>query len=685
MSLDRARLEFQLGGLFVEHSQVSTIADQILSLEPSWQNFVLDSVILLARTQPEIAGLFAGKSRSALRALGRNGCEDWLQAAITVYFEQGVEAATQHLNSLDDYIQQQRQRSRGLELPEVQRVLQFFMHGLDGRRMSIEASKECLTDSEILHLPIAVDYYSDRHQNFACFKAIAVHQWAQCRYGTWHADTIDQIPRKAPMLPTFHYLEVIRLNACLKRDYPGLARLMDQFQPETPDIWKPVEQTLSHPEASVADSIRLSQDWWDIPRPDPALFQGKLDPDKVQHTLEVRLQREARQFRDSISRLMSEQSDREEIKDSGGNNPALMKLEFIDNAQFELSSNGKTLILDTATRELMESIRQDLGQVPREYLEGIEPFDAKQDMLEIEDQSDSNPSDALKTYVYDEWDYQRNDHREDWCTLREKVLEPNFQSDFVQQTLQKYQGQIKSLKRSFEALRDEYHILKKQPDGEEPDLDAMVEALCDVRSGREMSSRLYRKAHRVERNIAVIFMVDMSGSTKGWINTTQRESLVMLAEAMQALNDRYAIYGFSGITRKRCDLFRVKSFDEDFDDEIQARISAIEPQEYTRMGVTIRHLSEQLHQVKARTKILITLSDGKPDDYDNYSGQYGIEDTRMALLEARQRGIHPFCITIDEQARDYLPHMYGDSRFILINDANKLPYRISEIYRNLTR
>jgi len=102
------------------------------------------------------------------------------------------------------------------------------------------------------------------------------------------------------------------------------------------------------------------------------------------------------------------------------------------------------------------------------------------------------------------------------------------------------------------------------------------------------------------------------------------------------------------------------------------------------MGVTIRHLSNLLESVNAKTKLLITLSDGKPDDYDSYHGEYGIEDTRMALFEARQQGIHPFCITIDEQARDYLPHMYGDSNYVVINDIQKLPYRISDIYRGLT-
>jgi nitric oxide reductase NorD protein len=160
---------------------------------------------------------------------------------------------------------------------------------------------------------------------------------------------------------------------------------------------------------------------------------------------------------------------------------------------------------------------------------------------------------------------------------------------------------------------------------------------------------------------------------------------VLLAEALETLGDRYAIYGFSGMTRKRCELYRIKSFDESYGDEIKARISGIEPQDYTRMGAAIRHLSKLLNEVDARTRILITLSDGKPDDYDGYRGDYGIEDTRRALMEARRDGIRPYCITIDAEARDYLPHMYGAAaNWSIVEKVEDLPRKVSDIYRRLT-
>jgi nitric oxide reductase NorD protein len=217
------------------------------------------------------------------------------------------------------------------------------------------------------------------------------------------------------------------------------------------------------------------------------------------------------------------------------------------------------------------------------------------------------------------------------------------------------------------------------------DIDALVESLIDLRQGMELPARLFVEHRRTDRHLAALFVVDMSGSTKGWINDAEREALVMLCQALEALGDRYAIYGFSGITRKRCEFHRVKRFDEPYGEAVESRIGGIIPLDYTRMGPALRHAARLLEAVEARTKLLITLSDGRPDDYgDEYRGEYGIEDTRQALLEAKRLGIHPYCITIDREARDYLPRMYGEVSYTVVDDPGKLPFKVADIYRRLT-
>jgi nitric oxide reductase NorD protein len=335
----------------------------------------------------------------------------------------------------------------------------------------------------------------------------------------------------------------------------------------------------------------------------------------------------------------------------------------------------------------MKSILQDLGEIPDDYLVAAGDGEYDADYLKEEELS---PDDVWSgtyheegAFLYNEWDFLRQHYRKNWCAVREKTVKPVY-DDFVSQTKLKYSGLIKHLRKVFEAMRDEDRLLKRQVNGDGIDIDALVEALADSLDGSEMSDRLYTRMHRTERNIAVVFMVDMSGSTKGWINDAERESLIMLSETLETLGDRYAIYGFSGIARKRCEIYKIKEFEEPYNDEIKARISGIEPQDYTRMGFAIRHLSKILNEVDAKTRILITISDGKPDDYDNYRGEYGIEDTRRALIESKRDGIHPYCITIDTEAKEYLSYMYGAAAYTVIDDVRQLPLKVTDIYRRLT-
>jgi len=284
---------------------------------------------------------------------------------------------------------------------------------------------------------------------------------------------------------------------------------------------------------------------------------------------------------------------------------------------------------------------------------------------------------------YDEWDYKRSGYKKDWCILYEHDVHP-MDDPFVEETLIKYGGYVSSLRKKFELLRDATRLHKRQRDGDDVDIDAAIEAFADIQSGLAPSDGLYTLLHRDERDIATLFLLDMSGSTKGWVNVAEKEALVLMSEALEALRDRYAIYGFSGMTRNRCNFFRIKTFEEPYSREVKRRIAGILPKDYTRMGVAIRHATRIISQVEAQTKIIITLSDGKPEDYDAYKGTHGIEDTRKSLIEAGQKGIPSFCITIDREAHDYLPYLYGETRYTFIDDVRKLPSKMTDIYTRLT-
>jgi nitric oxide reductase NorD protein len=353
----------------------------------------------------------------------------------------------------------------------------------------------------------------------------------------------------------------------------------------------------------------------------------------------------------------------------------------IDPAREYLLIKGRLIGMDDDLRSLIE----EKGMVPGGILvQGSEMGGESRmrltDLIEEQQQGTASEAGGL---LLDEWDYRRGGYRRQWCSLYE-TEGPAGKEPFVEQTLQRYSGAVSLIRKKFELLKRERSIQRRQKDGEEVDLDAVVESYSDLHAGISPSENLFLRIERQERNIAVLFLVDMSGSTQGWVNESEKESLVLMSEALETLGDRYAIYGFSSMTRNHCDLYRIKGFNESYGEAVKRRISGIRPRDFTRMGAFIRRAADLLNNVEARTKLLITLSDSKPEDGDGYKGDYAIEDMRKALIEAGGQGIHPFCITIDREAQSYLPHLFGAVNYIFIDDVRKLPDRITEIYCRLT-
>ncbi len=347
-----------------------------------------------------------------------------------------------------------------------------------------------------------------------------------------------------------------------------------------------------------------------------------------------------------------------------------------------LTLAGPLAELPKSLRQRAEEIIADLGHIPEEYIAAAQGIAGRASPAMQGATAPAGESLAAPL-TYDEWDFRRSGFRKDWCILLEKELQP-VRSTFVDATLEKYRGLLRQLKKQFEMLRSSERFVRRQRDGDDIDLDALIEAIADTRAGKPPSERLFVRLQRDERDIAVLFLVDMSSSTEGWVNRALKESLILMGEALQVLGDRFAVYGFSGMRRSRADFYRIKEFDESYNEAIKNRIAAIGPREYTRMGPPLRHAVSLLQKVDARVRLLVTLSDGKPEDYDDYKGEYAIEDTRHALIEAKAAGIHPFCITIDRKAHDYIGHMYGEVNYIFVDEVRKLPVRLPEIYRVLT-
>lgn len=354
-----------------------------------------------------------------------------------------------------------------------------------------------------------------------------------------------------------------------------------------------------------------------------------------------------------------------------------------DQPQTYITIDDQRLQLPESLQPLLREIHNDLGHIPQQYISSASQRAGSGIGHGPGPQSDETTEINSNGRSYDEWDFRRAGFRKNWCTLLEKELQP-VKGTFIDETMNKYRGELRRLRRQFEMMRSQQRFVKRQRDGDDIDLDAVIEAHSDLMAGHPPSERLYIRLLRDQRNINAVFLVDMSSSTEGWIGTAIKEALVLMCESLSVLGDSYAIYGFSGMRRSRSELYHIKHQDEPYGETVRGRITAITPKDYTRMGPPIRHLSKLLNESDGGIKLLITLSDGKPEDYDAYKGDYAIEDTRHALIEAKNCGIHPFCITVDRKAQDYISHMYGEVNYILIDEVSKLPCRMPQIYRNLT-
>ena len=342
-----------------------------------------------------------------------------------------------------------------------------------------------------------------------------------------------------------------------------------------------------------------------------------------------------------------------------------------------------------------------------------------------------------RIHYYDEWDHELAGYRRRWCHLRELTLEPPAadanggaaaEGRFVDETRRHHADLLRRVRRQFELLKpEELRRMRRLIEGEELDLDRVVETHVDRRAGLPPDGAVYMSRRRQHRDVAAAFLLDMSASTDAeapveeleqapgrvpepecvgvfddfdWPDNPQphpigrrvidieKESLVLMSDALETLGDDYAIYGFSGFGRKEVEFFVAKEFDHDLDREAEDRIAAMEPKRSTRMGPAIRHAAAKLAAREARVKVLLILSDGYPQDFDYGSDRasrvYGIRDTMMALRETEREGISTFCVTVDPAGHDYLREMCPERRYLVIDEIAALPSQLPKVYRGLT-
>ncbi|MCH8050635.1 MAG: hypothetical protein IIC86_01285 [Chloroflexi bacterium] len=443
--------------------------------------------------------------------------------------------------------------------------------------------------------------------------------------------------------------------------------------------------------------------------PQPVDFRGEFKPETVQMLMKLRQERDEKGQASPISPEQLKQMLEKSVE-----------ITIADMAQADLTQSSE-LFLTNLIKELNQKQDQRPGKEQPMPTEDGQPVTG----MSTGDDEHELPVEP-KYFFYDEWDFRAGDYRPRWCRIVESPVAEG-QTSYYEQTLAKYSSLVAQTQRQFELLRPEmYRKTKRLLDGEDLDFDAVTEFAIERRARVTPNPKIYWRRNKIERDVSVAFLLDMSASTDeeiakherryqkddfdddprryfSWwmarraqelltppkrIIDVEKESIVLLITALEAIGDDYGIYGFSGYGRDNVEFYVVKDLDEALSDRVKKRIDKIAPVRSTRMGPAIRHATAKLEAHDSKVRILFLVSDGRPQDHgygrDRTEKEYAIHDTHMALMEAKRKGMVPFCLTVDRYGHDYLKQMCQDIGYEVVPDIESLPSRITTLYRQLT-
>lgn len=702
------------------------IGPTLRTLPPESRVPLLERIAQLAQTFPAgVARLFRTLPR-AYEEVGVEGVKTWIVA--------GEEIARKNARAGEAFFALEsrtsllmlRRVSPAVALSDVQGLLHKYIHMLCGVAISLQETDFLFFPpplaedaGDVLSVPSSIEVFPTYEENFRLYRVLAAHQAGRLEFGTytcspaqlWPAlppfvhdlvgpeDTLPEdlaayfqlFPRREQIEALFLLIEGKRIASRLATAYRGLQEDLTWAESLT-EFFPPVLSALLQ---------RLPDSLWPNLSEDATAYDSIL----LATELYAPFMRPLRQADDSpLSESAAELESAEEFEESMEMTPISVADEYSKGSGL---SSEELAELYRRIAELRAQHKQ-VGKKVQRRRDQLVVFDLRAGATESEQEEEESDTEKLTTarrrhtatglrYFYDEWDYVIEDYRTQWCQLREFPLHGDT-GGFFNSTLLAYADLIPDIKREFQRLRPRlYHKVTGLEDGEEIDLNAAVAARVDLRTGISPSPKLYAARQAMERDVAALFLLDMSASTDtllveregARIIDVMKEAIVLLSTALEDIGDTYAIYGFSSHGRRNVEIYPVKTFVETLSPEVKGRISALTPKRSTRMGAAVRHATRKLKDLSSRAKLLVLLSDGFPEDtdygQDKHTPTYGLRDTMMALREAEKSGILSFCLTVDKGGHDYLREMCAPSRYMVIEDINSLPAELPKIYQRHIR
>jgi nitric oxide reductase NorD protein len=568
-----------------------------------------------------------------------------------------------------------RRAPKVLALETVRRRLELVLHAMYGVQMRVTGASSAA--DEDLVLPAQLDARAGLHEALGRYRALALMQAARRARGTY-----DATPSADPLANDLYLLaESVAAEREVATRAPALAPVLGTLRFVELSA-RPKMLRLSHPELRVELLLRavLAAPADQIPLPLPTCD----DP--------------------VASRAWADWMAAEIRRSSGGRSPYR-------------SLNPMTMWgLAWTRRRAPDAAESGGGETPSEEAEGAtdhpdEAGDVSEGGAPSSSAMSTNANDDLPAALddvrpesvranvdraraggiaYPEWDEYTQLLRPRGATVSCSIAEEG-DGGWADDVLRDHAPLVRQTRDRFAPLRARRLRLRRQRVGDELDLEECVTALTDRRIGHAPSERLYQVVRPARHTVAFMLLVDVSGSTGMRLDDgrtvldIERMTLLLASEALATLGDPYAMLAFSGAGRHGVRVRTIKEFAEHDVGAVRRRISALVPHDNTRLGAAVRHATSVLDAQPAERRVLLILSDGKPNDVDWYQGEYAIEDSRRALHEARADGVHPFCLTVEQDEQDYLPHVFGKNGYQVLRKPEQLPAALLGVVDRMMR
>jgi nitric oxide reductase NorD protein len=598
---------------------------------------------------------FFAQAPNLLNQLTLSGLRNWVEYGIRNY---GTHPERQidyfSLQSADSRAVLQRER-HGTLLVDVERKLDLYLRGLwqDSDHLvpystAFDEIRKPVPYYDKLGIRLP-DVYDDAYgiSGLDRYRATLAHMVGHRRWSEAQiADNWSPFQRMA-----VEFFEDCRVEILLCREYPGLKRILLALHP------KPVEDACD-PETTSCLRHRLAM-----------LSRALLDPDHGYADADLK------DFAGRFHAVMDKgESSTREI--------AALALSYVAKTRRQ-SDQFATVHFDNTVVDY----RDDNRQLWKFIEEGDEEeaFDEKRKVEPGEEIQ------GLPPRHYPEWDYSSQTYRPDWVSVYE-ALHPRGQASDIDRLLQKHDALAKRLKRLLDLLKPQDKVrIRYQEEGSELDLDVAIRSLIDFKGGANPDLRINMSHKTSGRDIAVMLLLDLSeslnekaaGSDQTILELSQ-EAVSLLAWAIEKLGDPFAIAGFHSNTRHDVRYLHIKGYSEHWNEEVKARLAAMEAGWSTRMGAAVRHAAHYLGAQQADKKLMLILTDGMPSDVDAHDERLLIEDARQAIKELDRKGIFPYCISLDPKADDYVSDIFG-RQYSVIDHVERLPERLPQLFMALTK